>query len=1239
MTEPDPEHHDVPSGGMASWQPTLRYPVEIALVVDTAPSMEIWRRTTREFQDALRLAASVQIHPLDCSTPTLTRPCLPTTGRRATLVLTDTIGIAWHNGAVGALLAAWGRTMPVAVVQTMPERLWHWGALVPRRMVLSANGVDVHNSALTIAPVQPELGPAPRPTPTDVVLPVLAPKPAWLDEWLRLITVPDSGTATLTAVFVNEDVDTAMDVTSDEPTASAAELVRQFRAFASLDAVRLSGLLAAAPLNLDTIDLIQRVMLPDTDLDTQAEVMLGGLLRRSPDGSTGFTFDFHDGVREELLAGLSRAEAIAVVLLIDEQLGSRFPELRNFRAAIADPNGTEIPDLDRADRSLVQLQATVLRALSGPYARRRKVLTERLGGSNAPLESADRVVMTVSQSTGLDLEPTVASRRQIWGDVMPLRNPDFVGREDLLDALRQRLVDPGATAVLPEALHGMGGVGKTQTVAEYVHRHASEYDLIWWIAAEHPSQIRNSFVELARRLDLAMVAGAEGARQAVLDALQRGEPYSRWILLFDNADRPEAIMEFLPQGGPGHVVVTSRNPQWTGFARTVEVDLFTRAESTELLRRRGGVINDDEADQLAEALGDLPLAIEQAATWRAQTGMPVAEYLALLEENRTELLRAEAPLEYPLPVAAAWNVPLNHLRARHPDALSLLQICAFLSPEPISRRLFSGVPDANAPMPEALRDALNDPIKLNRAIREINRYSLATVDHRNNTLQLHRLVQAVLRTQVPDEDRSVIRHIAHMLLANDDPDDTDNSTNWPRYARLLPHARASGAVRCGSKWVRALLINLVHYLINIDDYASGLELAGQAGDVWRAEIGERDLQTLTMARHYGFILRRQLKFEQARECNRHTYELMIEEYGEDHEAVLFVADAVALDLRGEGRFVDELAMRQDIYARAVNILGDDDPQTLIHGFNLASALRQVGEYARARELDEDVHRRRLTTHGADHQRTFQSLHAIAMDLRECGAYLEACRMEEDAIARQREVLGDEYLGTVGALRNLAVARRKAGNIMSALELSTECYQRYLRRLGELHLDTITALMNMSIDERQLGDLVGAREHGMRSLDQYQKIYGPDHPYVHIAGTNLAPTLRLLGDADGALRRNKAAVSYYRSRFGPDHPSGLMMAANLASDLTVLGDLPGAESTGQDALVRARRVLGDDHPFTLACMHNLSLDLTTLGRTHDAAELHAEALAGFRRRLGDSHPSTTAAADYQRANCDTDTMQL
>ena len=145
--------------------------------------------------------------------------------------------------------------------------------------------------------------------------------------------------------------------------------------------------------------------------------------------------------------------------------------------------------------------------------------------------------MTVSDQPGPGNVPA------IWGNV-PQRNKNFTGRQDILRKLRQSISDavtavlPDVESSLPQALQGMGGVGKTAVAIEYAYRYRSEYDVVWWVPADQPALVRSSLAALAEPLRLPP-AGIETSATAVLDALRRGQPYRRWLLVFDNADQPE----------------------------------------------------------------------------------------------------------------------------------------------------------------------------------------------------------------------------------------------------------------------------------------------------------------------------------------------------------------------------------------------------------------------------------------------------------------------------------------------------------------------------------------------------------------------------------------------------------------------------------------------------------------------------------------------------------------------------
>jgi len=213
---------------------------------------------------------------------------------------------------------------------------------------------------------------------------------------------------------------------------------------------------------------------------------------------------------------------------------------------------------------------------------------------------------------------------------VPARSPVFTGREELLTALRTALQDQERSTSVVQAVHGMGGVGKTMLAIEYAHRYGVDYDVVWWIPAQEPALVAVQLAELAHALGVASVTDPVTVAVARLLGVLRER--DRWLLIFDNAEGPAALVRYLP-GGCGQVMITSRNPGWHELATPVEVDVLDRGESVTLLRRRAPQLTEGEAGRVAEVLGDLPLALAQAEAYLADTATGVQDYLRACHYN------------------------------------------------------------------------------------------------------------------------------------------------------------------------------------------------------------------------------------------------------------------------------------------------------------------------------------------------------------------------------------------------------------------------------------------------------------------------------------------------------------------------------------------------------------------------------------------------------------------------------
>ena len=644
---------------------------------------------------------------------------------------------------------------------------------------------------------------------------------------------------------------------------------------------------------------------------------------------------------------------------------------------------------------------------------------------------------------------------------LPARNPGFAGREALLSAVREALLS-GDRAVV-QALHGMGGVGKTQLAIEYAHRYAASYDVVWWVNAEQAGLIGEQFAALGVTLGCAEAgAGLTAVRRALLGDLARRD---RWLLVFDNAEDPEEVAQWLP-GGAGHVLITSRSPRWSEAAVPVEVDVLARAESVEILRRRVAGLGETDADLVAAAVGDLPLAVAQAAGYMAATGATAAGYATLLGERAAEVLDQERPSSYPRSLAAVTQLAFGRLTAEDQAAGQALAVCAFLAPEPVPAVWFTS---AAADLTGPLRKTAADPVAWGRVLARIGDQALARVDGQG--LLVHRLTQAIIRSRLASDEAAVARADAAALLTAGHPGDQELPTKWPEWARLMPHLLALDPA-ASAPAVSDLTVDAAWYLIRRGDTRNACDLAARLHQHLLDRSGPDDPVALDAAATLASALRHAGRYEQARELDEDTLARRCQVLGQDHPRTLASASTLAASLSSLGQHQAARRLNEDTLARRSRVLGRDHRDTLASAGSLAHELSALGEHQAARELDQDTLARRRRVLGENHPWTLTSASYLAADLRELGEHQAARDLIQDTIARRRRLLGQDHPSTLTSASDLARVLFGLGEYRAALEVDKDVLARRRRVLGDDHPDTQCSARDLAADLRAVRETSG-----------------------------------------------------------------------------------------------------------------------------------------------------------------------
>ncbi|KAF8459221.1 hypothetical protein BDZ91DRAFT_852054 [Kalaharituber pfeilii] len=814
------------------------------------------------------------------------------------------------------------------------------------------------------------------------------------------------------------------------------------------------------------------------------------------------------------------------------------------------------------------------------------------------------------------------------------RNSDFVGREHLLEQLKQKIKGAATGNAIQVVLYGMGGVGKTQLALEYAYRHHGDYSAVFWVnaASEQTTKLGFTYImqqlikhhaklcdepdymHIGRLLGMAGKLNSVGLftvqdpseEQYVVDAVKEwfaAKDNTKWLLVFDNLDdlRSFDINNYIPSSSYGTVIITSRRRESVHGRGWIEVDQMTKIEAEELLlksaKRAFEKVTEGDCEHEKEAaativqkLGYLPLAIDQAGACIYALDSSFSHYLSEYENKVTYLLSTEWKLgTHDRAVFAAWDLSFNAIQEQNANAAELLLLCGFL--------------DNNDICEELLQRGMKLP--MNDSIRVLFSYSMVKRKDRDDSFSIHPIVHKWAQWKLNAEPERYNKKATEALLivtsAIAVPDNKREVADWIFERRILPHIIAL------EKHAKTLPIGNQEILMAVDNL----------GAVYKGMLQSTIIAVLfdTMG-----------QYDKALEYYQRALVGREKALGTEHPDTLTIVNNIARALVGREK-----------------ALGTEHPDTLTTVNNIAVLFHDIGQYDKALEY----YQRALST--------------TLLFIQDMGQYDKALEYYQRALVGREKALGTEHPDTLTTVNNIAALFQDMGQHDKALDQqhcrfiqdmgqydkALEYYQRALvgreKALGTEHPDTLTTVNNIAALFQDMGQHDKALEYFQRALydkalEYYQralvgreKALGTEHPDTLTTVNNIAALFNIWTDNkalyDKALEYCQRALVGREKALGTEHPSTLTTVNNIAALFQDMGQHDKALEYFQRALVGCEKALGTEHPIHSYYSQQHCCFIRCYGTVRQSTRVLQRALVGRQKVLGLDHPDTLATINY------------
>ncbi|OQU94929.1 Tetratricopeptide repeat-containing protein [Cladophialophora immunda] len=656
----------------------------------------------------------------------------------------------------------------------------------------------------------------------------------------------------------------------------------------------------------------------------------------------------------------------------------------------------------------------------------------------------------------------------------------FVARENELAEMGRLLY--GRKSRSSVVLHGLGGIGKTQLVIEYVRRYKEKYTAIFWVNAKDEDTIKLSFRDIAKYILEQQMGRSSTSTLTSLDLngnldqvitavktwlnLQRN---TGWLMIYDNYDNPRIagnrdrsavdIRKFLPRGDHGSIIITTRSAQVSQGRRIHIQKLQNIHDGLEILSntsKRENIENDCGAVALFKELDGLPLALSAAG--------------AYLE-----------------------HITFDRIEQQNAASAKLLKWWAYFDRQDVWLELLR---HAKSSGDEGIQNLTEDELNFNEAVALLCSFGLVSADRSvqqqsgTGGYSVHSCVHSWTVSVLNKEWDGELARLALTCVALEVPS-TNEKDRWLLQRRLLPHALRQDVFIAEGK----------------------------------VDVGELDWAFYNL----GIIYFDQGKLAEAEKMYIRALQSYEEACGPDHTSTLDTVNNLGLLYADQGK----LGKAERMYIRALKgyeeVLGPDHISTLDTVNNLGNLYAYQGKLAKAEKMCIRALQGKEKTLGPDHISTLDTVNNLGNLYVYQGELAEAEKMYIRALQGKERALGPDHISTLSMVNNLGNLYKNRGKRAEAEKMYIRALQGKEKARGPDHTSTLDTVHNLGLLYADQGELAEAEKMYSRALQGYEAALGVELMRSYMPALN---TMIAFGDLYSRTdRRNMARVMYTRALSG------------------------------------------------------------------------------------------------------------